>query len=63
MGKKEDRHHSCRQEELVSFTVVNEHDAIWDRNHIKAADFKFDVGLIESQFKPEYLLGSGWRPS
>ena len=39
--------------------IVSEYDAKLDWNQIKAADLILDVGCIESQFKSEFLLGSG----
>ena len=44
---------------LVSIVLANEFDARLDWNHAKAADLKLDVGLVESQFKAEFIFGSG----
>lgn len=48
---------------FCSLIIVNEYDARLDWNHFKAVDLKLDVGLIESQFKPEFILGSGRQSS
>ena len=48
---------------LCSLIIVDEYDVRLDWYHLKAADLKLDVGLIESQFKSEFILGSGRQSS
>ena len=48
---------------LVSPIFVAEYDARLEWNHIRAADLKLDVALIEFLFKSEFLLGAGRQSS